>query len=91
MEGLCDDDEITFCCRVNFCRGFCRFGRRRARSRKSPLERRGWYVIQDLGSDWVYVISGAYSAEASCVAKLPFEEDEEWYCEYLTQKPSWDR
>ena len=50
----------------------------------------GWYGIEDV-VDWGWIISGPYADQASCEAPLPADDDEsEFYCEYLSEKPAWD-
>jgi hypothetical protein len=53
---------------------------------KSP----GWYVVADtiVGP---FVWSGPYADEASCQPNVPAKEDDADYaCEYLAERPSWD-
>jgi len=50
----------------------------------------GWYQTADtiVGP---FVWSGPFADESSCRATLPGnDEDAEFTCEYLTEKPSWD-
>lgn len=49
-----------------------------------------WYVVADtiVGP---FVWSGPYGDEAACRTQLPAnEEDADYFCEYLTERPSWD-
>lgn len=50
----------------------------------------GWYQTADtiVGP---FVWAGPFADEASCNATLPpNEEDADYKCEYLTERPSWD-
>ena len=50
----------------------------------------GWYVVADtiVGP---FVWSGPYTDEASCQPNVPAKEDDADYaCEYLAERPSWD-
>jgi hypothetical protein len=50
----------------------------------------GWYGIEDV-VDWGWIISGPYGDQASCEAQLPADDEEsEFYCSYLAEKPAWD-
>ena len=49
-----------------------------------------WYVVADtiVGP---FVWSGPYVDEAACRTQLPAnDEDADYFCEYLTERPSWD-
>ena len=50
----------------------------------------GWYVVADtiVGP---FVWSGPYADEQACTSNKPAnEEDADYFCEYLTERPSWD-
>jgi hypothetical protein len=50
----------------------------------------GWYQVADtiVGP---FVWKGPFATEADCKATLPEnEEDADYFCEYLTERPSWD-
>ncbi|MEQ1756485.1 MAG: hypothetical protein ABL973_20375 [Micropepsaceae bacterium] len=50
----------------------------------------GWYQIADtiVGP---FVWKGPYADQQSCVNELPpNEEDADYACEYLSERPSWD-
>jgi hypothetical protein len=50
----------------------------------------GWYQIEDVEIDgWIY--AGPFESEAACNATLPPDDEEgEFYCHYLAEKPAWD-
>lgn len=50
----------------------------------------GWYQVADtiVGP---FVWAGPYADQATCEASLPpNEEDADYMCEYLAERPSWD-
>ena len=51
----------------------------------------GWYRIE-YGFLYAYIVAGPIADKGTCEAgSPPKDEDKEYGCEYLSERPSWDK